>query len=463
MTPQSSATLSSSQRLETLALVPSTRLIASIAVIVLPCAAIGGTVPAAFGVAAFFVSCLFAIVLLDAVLAPTRLAGIRVVLPELARLQKDQEANLKVCIHNATKISRPLRIGLAFPREIQVAEDARLTLLPAGAELSQLDWSCTPRKRGQYFLDRAWLEVASPLGFWEARSSHSARAELRVYPNMFNERKHVAAHFLKRGPLGVHAQRQAGQGRDFEKLREYLPGDSVDEIHWKATAKRGHPVTKVFQIERTQEVYVILDASRLTARTVKLDDGTETNVLERFVTAALILGLAAEQKGDQFGLLTFSDRVLSFVRAKNGQSHYDACRDRLYTLHPQIVTPDFDELATFLRLRLRKRALLIFLTALDDPMLADSFVKNVNLICRQHLIIVDMLRPPGAVPLFSDDKVGDLDDIYRHLGGHWQWHKLLELEKVLQRRGVRFSLLDPSRLPAQLVAQHAEVKARQLI
>ena len=463
MTPQPNATSHSSRRLGTLALVPSSRLIASIAAIVLPCAAIGGTVPAAFGVAAFFVGCLFVIILLDAALAPTRLAGIRVELPELARLQKDQEATLAVRIHNATRVQRPLRIGLAFPREIQAAEDTRQTLLPAGAELSQLDWLCTPRKRGQYFLDRAWLEVSSPLGFWEARSSHPARAELRVYPNMFNERKNVAALFLKRGQLGIHAQRQAGQGRDFEKLREYLPGDSIDEIHWKATAKRGHPVTKVFQIERTQEVYVILDASRLTARTVKLDDGTETNVLERFVTAALILGLAAEQKGDQFGLLTFSDRVLSFVRAKNGQSHYDACRDRLYMLHPQIVTPDFEELATFIRLRLRKRALLIILTALDDPMLADSFVKNANLICRQHLIIVDMLRPPGAVPLFSDDKVTNLDDIYGHLGGHWQWHKLRELEKVLQRRGVRFSLLDPSQLPAQLVAQHAEVKARQLI
>jgi uncharacterized protein (DUF58 family) len=451
------------QRPKVFALVPSARLIAWIALIVLPCAAIGGTVPAAFGVAAFFVICLFALVLLDAALSPARLAGIRVELPDLARLQKDQEANLEVRIHNTSKIGRPLRIGLAFPREIEVVEDVRLTLLPAGAELSRLDWPCTPRKRGQYFLDRAFLEVLSPFGFWAARTNHPARAELRVYPNMFNERKHVAALFLKRGQLGVHAQRQAGQGRDFEKLREYLPGDSVDEIHWKATAKRGHPVTKVFQVERTQEVYVILDASRLTARTIKLDDGTETNVLERFVTAALILGLAAEQKGDQFGLLTFSDRVFSFVRAKNGQSHYDACRDRLYTLHPQIVTPDFDELAAFIRLRLRKRALLIFLTALDDPMLADSFVKNANLICRQHLIIVDMLRPPGAVPIFSDDQVGNLDDIYRQLGGHWQWHKLRELEKVLQRRGVRFSLLDPSQLPAQLVAQHAEVKARQLL
>ena len=68
-----------------------------------------------------------------------------------------------------------------------------------------------------------------------------------MYPNLFDERKNVAALFLKRGDLGIHAQRQAGQGRDFEKLRSYIPGDSVGEIHWKASAKRGHPVTKVFQ------------------------------------------------------------------------------------------------------------------------------------------------------------------------------------------------------------------------
>src|SRR5205823_6064500 len=90
--------------------------------------------------------------------------------------------------------------------------------------------------------------------------------------NLFNERKHVAALFLRRGQLGTHAQRQAGQGRDFEKLREYVHGDSYDEIHWKASAKRGHPVTKVFQVERTQEVYVIVDASRLSAREVKIED-----------------------------------------------------------------------------------------------------------------------------------------------------------------------------------------------
>ena len=444
-------------------IVPRTRLILWVSMIVLPFAALAGTMPSAIGVSAFAIGGLLTLVLADAFLATSRVAGIRVELPDLIRLQKDRPSNIEVRIHNDAQTARAIRIGLTFPDEISVPDETQTTALPAGSALSRLDWTCTPRKRGQYFLERAYLEAVSPLGFWSARASHPIRAELRVYPNLFDERKNVAALFLKRGNLGIHAQRQAGQGRSFEKLRTYIPGDSVSEIHWKASAKRGHPVTKVFQIERTQEVYVILDASRLTARPVKLDDGAETNVLERFVTAALILGLAAEQKGDQFGLITFSDRVLSFVRAKSGQAHYDACRDRLYTLHPQIVTPDFDELATFIRLRLRKRALLIFLTALDDPMLAESFVKSMDLVCRQHLILVDMLQPAGAVPVFSNPNVRALDDVYRQLGGHWQWHKLRELEKILQRRGVRFHQLDPARLPAQLVAQHADVKARQLI
>ena len=108
--------------------------------------------------------------------------------------------------------------------------------------------------------------------------------------------------------------------------------------------------------------------------------------LERFVTAGLVLGLAAEQQGDLFGLLTFTNKVESFVRAKNGKAHFSACRDALYTLQPQVVTPDFDELCTFIRLRMRRRALLVILTSLDDPVLAESFVRNLELIRRQHPI-----------------------------------------------------------------------------
>lgn len=454
-------------------LVPRTRLLLWVSLIVLPFAAAAATLPAASSFATLFIGGLAFLVLYDALVARGRLVGVRVVLPEVVRLQKDRPGTVEVRIQNDAKDGRTLRIGFAFPREIAAESDDRTTRLPVDAAFSRIEWPVMPARRGQYFLDRVYIEAVSPLGFWAACTSQPVRSELRVYPNLFDERKSVAAIFLKRGQLGVNTQRAAGQGREFEKLRMYVPGDSINEIHWKASAKRGHPVTKVFQVERTQEVYVIVDASRLSAREVAggpadaaaPDPGhaTPSTVLERYVTASLILGLAAEQQGDQFGLLTFSDRVLSFVRAKSGQAHYDACRDRLYALQPESVTPDFEELCSFIRLRLRKRALLIFLTALDDPMLAESFAKASELISRQHLILVNMLQPAGAHPVFSEAGVGGIDDLYRRLGGHLQWNSLRELGKVLKRRGVRLSLLDPAKLTAQVIAQHADVKRRQLL
>ena len=449
-------------------IVPTSRLLFWVAVIVLPFALMAALLPVTLPAALLFVGALVLAAVADAVLARRSLAGIGVELPPIARMSKDREAKLEIRIRNPHQTAKKLRLGLAWPREIKVTEEEMETVLPANSEWSRLVWSCRPQKRGKYFLSAAFVESPSPLGFWAARKKVPAHSELRVYPNLLGERKNLAALFLNRGAFGLHAQRQIGKGRDFEKLREYVPGDGYDEVHWKATARRGKPITKVFQIEKTQEVYVIVDASRLSARDAagsQPADNTRAgvSVLERFVTAALVLGLAAEQQGDFFGLLTFTNKVEKFVRAKNGQAHYNACRDALYTLEPKTVTPDFDELATFLRLRLRRRALLIFLTSLDDPVLAESFVRNMELLRRQHLVLVNMVQPPGIAPLFSNAGTRTVDDLYRELGGHLQWQKLRELQKVLQRFGVQFTLLTNERLSADLISQYLTVKQRQLL
>ena len=186
-------------------------------------------------------------------------------------------------------------------------------------------------------------------------------------------------------------------------------------------------------------------------------------MLERYINSALILCLAAAKQNDLFGLTTFSDSVQKFVRAKNGKAHYDLCRDALYTLQPQAVTPDFEDLFTFLRLRLRRRALLVFFTALDDPALAESFVGNVDLLTRQHLVLVNMIQPPEAQPMFANPNVSDLDDVYRQLGGHLVWNELQEIRKRLQRLGAEFSLVSSDKLASEAVSHYLQVKQRQLL
>ncbi|HKW28226.1 MAG TPA: DUF58 domain-containing protein [Verrucomicrobiae bacterium] len=462
-------------------IVPRFQLLFWVAAVVLPFALLAAVSPLTTGVSLLCIGGLMMITLADAIMARKSLTGVGVELPAVTRMSKDREARLELRIRNERQRQKSLRVALAWPREIRTATESLDARLPAQSEWSRLTWPCTPLKRGNYQFDSAYVEGSSPFGFWAVRKTVPVRSEIRVYPNLLNERKSVAALFLNRGAFGVHAQRQVGKGRDFEKLREYIPGDDYNEIHWKATARRGKPITKVFQIEKTQEVYVILDATRLSARatarrssaegrapdsrslTPTLDAGSSTTTLERFVTAALMLGLAAERQGDLFGLLTFTDKVEKFVRAKNGKGHYGACRDALYTLEPKITTPDFDEVCTFIRLRLRRRALLVFLTALDDPALAESFVRNLDLIRRQHLVLVNMLQMPGVKPLFTDPALAGLDDLYGQLGGHLQWQKMRELQKVLQRCGVQFSLLDNERLSAELVSQYLNVKQRQLL
>jgi hypothetical protein len=112
---------------------------------------------------------------------------------------------------------------------------------------------------------------------------------------------------------------------------------------------------------------------------------------------------------------------------------------------------------------LRRRALLIILTSLDDPVLAETFVRNMDLLCRQHLVLVNMIKPRGADPLFSRVQVQTTDDVYDELRGHLQWHNLRELQKVLQRRGIDFALLGNERLSADLISQYINVKQRQAL
>ena len=453
-------------------LVPTNKLLFWFGIVFLPVSVLIALVPAATATGLGLAFVLVMVAIADALFSRNRLAGIRVTLPEVVRLSVGREGDLTLSIENEDLKVNRLRLGLAFPREIYSAHHDRVTNLPQDIPDSLMVWPFKALKQGLYLLQNCYLETSSRFGFWSLRRSQNLKSQIRVYPDLLRERKRLSGLFLNRG-IGIHTQRQVGKGREFEQLREYLPGDSYEDIHWKATARRGQPITKVYQIERTQQIYVIIDGSRLSARhadpfgthsTREPPGGKSyTTMMERFTAAALVMGLAAERQGDVFGLLAFDDRVRKFVRAKNGKAHYDVCRDALYTMQARSVTPDFGELFSFVATKIRRRALLVILTNLDDPVLAESFTAHIDLISRQHLVLVNMLKPAGVDPIFSDQAVNTVDDIYTKLGGHLLWRHLREIEKSLQRRGIGFYLLENEHLCSDLVAQYLEIKRRQVL
>ena len=432
-------------------IVPRNRLLFWFAVIAVPFSVLAGAVPETAGFCLAIITALGAAVAGDALLSSRALQGVVVEIPPVSRMNLEKEGKVELRLRNPQAQARTLRIALSLPEEISSSCDEMVVGLPGGAEWSLLPWPCRPSRRGNFILPAAHVEAASPLGFWNHRRTLPLQGEIRVYPDLQKEQKGLG--LLFHGALGAHSLRQVGKGREFEKLRDYVPGDGMEDIHWKATARRGRPITKVFQIERTQEVYVAIDASRLSAR---------EEAIERQLSAALLLGMAAEQQGDLFGLLSFSDQVERFVRARSGSAHYQACRDAIYALQPREVNPDFDEVCALIRLRLRRRALVIILTALDDPLLQEDFVRNIDLIARQHLVIVGMMKPAGLAPLFSEP-VTSGDELYEKLGGHMRWHNLEEFSGVLQRRGVKFVLFESERMGLNLVSEYLNVKKRQIL
>jgi uncharacterized protein (DUF58 family) len=429
---------------------PGSRLLLAAALVVLPAATLAGTAPRLAAPCVIVLAACFAAAAGDAAAGRRRLKLLDAHAPSLVRLTKDVPATLAITLENRSARSLALRAGLVMPEGIRSERLTEDLTLPPGR--SVIDWPCAGYTWGDHPLREVYLETPSPLGLWLARGRAAIDCDLRVYPNLRN--RATAALFLRTPRAGVRVHRQVGRGREFERLREYMPGDSFEDIHWKATARRRIPAVKLYQVEHAQEVYVAIDCSRLSAR---------GQILEDYVTAALHLALAAQRQGDRFGLITFSDRPHTVVRARGGMDHFRLCREALYNLQARRVSPDFRELFTSIQLSLRSRSLLIFFTSLDDPLLAETFEREVPLIARRHLVLVNVMRVAGLRPLFQGEPPADLESAYGALAGQMLWNKMRELQIALHHHGVRLSVVEPREIKAEATKAYLDIKRRQLL
>ena len=431
-------------------LAPAPRLLLVSMAVVLPLASLAGMFPHMTAACLSGLAVCVAVAAYDAAAALRRIADVSLRTPPFIRLTKDVPASFPVTIENRGDAALDLRLGIAPLPGIDT--DSPVLDVPAAPGASLVEWPCTGRARGDHALRELHVEAASPLGLWLARQPRPLDFCFRVYPNLRD--RATAALFLRTANLGLRVRRQVGKGREFENLRHYLPGDSFEDIDWKATARRSFPAVKLYRVEHAQEVYAILDSSRLSAR---------EGILESFVDAALHLALVAEKQGDRFGLVTFSDRTHKFLRARSGMDHFRLCRETIYNLHPQRVSPDFREVFTSLQLNLRRRSLLVFFTSLDDALLADSFERDIPLLARRHLVLVNVRRTAALHPLYTGEPAADLDSLYTGLAGQMLWNRMRALEIALQNRGVKLTVTDADRIKMQVTAGYLDVKRRQAL
>jgi uncharacterized protein (DUF58 family) len=469
---------------------PRTNLVVWAAAIILPLSILAGVVGSLRSICVLGIVVFALASLVDLLLGLGKYRQLECQIPAVNRATAGRDFELDLKLNGTGLRSGAIRLVVDLPPTVNPDQSHIPVRIEAGIVTLSIPVKAVAEHRGTYPINRLFFDWISPVCLWVFREERPLRSELRVYPDLALEGRKIA-HFLDRGGFGVHRQRQIGRGREFEKLREYEPGDSFDSIHWKAAAKRHKPITKVFQVEKSQEVYLAIDSSRLSSRALGTPTSPTTpeaprttnhespstshlspltsqlssssTILESFIAATLLAGATAERQGDLFGLITFSDKVDQMARARSGSLHFNHCRDLLINLQARLVAPDFEDIAATLLNRLTKRSLLIFLTSLDDSVTGENFLLAGRFLARRHLVMAIMLLPPDTQPLFSAPGVEHTDQIYENIAGHLRWAKLQELRKQLLKAGVLFHLAPGQNFTLTVVNEYLATKRRQLL
>jgi uncharacterized protein (DUF58 family) len=364
--------------------------------------------------------------------------------------------------------SDPQQLKLAQPdsaeRGATSASAAPIHLWPWTPEITLL-------RRGLWPGPRVGVERGSRLGFWRLRQWFDVPEPLRIDADLRSSRREMLLSPVYRALVASRQTPWTGQGRDFERLREYQPGDTYSEIAWKSTARRGAPVTRLFQWEQRQEVYFLLDQSRASAHSVSpvaVPDSdvaqarTSRRLLDLAVETALVGATVAMELGDAFGLVTYADEPKSWLMAGSGQSQFHLFRDRLLNLEPLPTTADYETLFGEISLRLRRRAYLVLLADLTERSAADSLRRGVGLVRSSHAVLLTSILPAHAQPAFSPEEKLDTDqDVYAALAGEKENQRLGALARQLRQLNVHLQYISAGMFLRKAVEGYLESKREQ--
>ncbi|HEX4627827.1 MAG TPA: DUF58 domain-containing protein, partial [Gemmatimonadales bacterium] len=291
---------------------------------------------------------------------------------------------------NAAGRRARLRLRETRPDLLGGTQPPRRVALPARGETRETV-PVIPRRRGREQGGGAFVvDSLGPLGLGLRRARLELPWDAAVYPPLVSVRLRASvAQAQRRREQGITPLRQIGEGRLFESLREWVPGDDLRHIDWKATARRRKVITRQYEAERRQQVLLVLDTGRLLTA-----DIAGVSRLDYVVQAALELAYAAVQHDDNVGAMAFADGVQHFVPPQRGRLGLKRVLDVLAVVEPTLVEPDYPGAFRYLAARNRKRALTVLFTDVIDRFASEALVANVASLRPRHLPLAVTLKNP---------------------------------------------------------------------
>ncbi|MEZ6032411.1 MAG: DUF58 domain-containing protein [Planctomycetaceae bacterium] len=377
------------------------------------------------------------------------------------------------------EISEVLSVGAANPSTLVVRNRSFMRLmlslhddpgklcsvdrLPQTIELEpnkefSVHYIVTPQRRGASNMIAVHLRFPTRLGLWSRQQVRPLVTPIRIYPDIRAVyRYELMSRQNRLSEIGVRMVRMPGQGREFERLREFRYGDEIRQIDWKATARQRELISREFNVERNQNIVIMVDCGRFMRNET---DGI--SYLDRALNSAIMLSYIALGQGDNVALLAFSSRIERYIRPVRGKPGIQSILRSTYDIQASNHASDYSMALEYLTTVQRKRALVVLITFVTDELQLRVIGDSLKLRSLPYLPLCVLLQDVGLRAMANRVPETDLDAYHTVAAAQiltGQSHEAAALREA----GVMLIDTPPDLLTERLINEYLSIKARNLM
>ncbi|WP_210480656.1 DUF58 domain-containing protein [Naasia sp. SYSU D00948] len=338
------------------------------------------------------------------------------------------------------------------------ASPARVRLTVPPGERRAADLTLRPFRRGERRTEHVTLRSVGPLGLWARQATHTAPGAIRVLPP-FTSRRHLPSRLARLRELdGRTSVMIRGQGTEFDSLREYVRGDDVRSIDWRATARRSgaragqQVMVRTWRPERDRRVVLVLDSGRTSAARVQNEPRLDTAF-----EASLLLAALASRAGDRVDLLAYDRRVRARVQGETGSELLSRMVDALAVLEPDLIETDWTAIPGQARSITTQRSLVVLLTSIEATGSSRGLLSVLPQLTKHHMVVVASVTDPGVLAATLDRH--DRESVYRAAAAERALLDGARVSAAIRRLGAEVVTGAPADLPPALADRYLALKA----
>ncbi len=365
----------------------------------------------------------------------------------------------EIKIHATNRFSFSVNVFLIDELPVQwQRRDFKIRSKLSPGQTKTIFYTVRPTQRGEYHFGNLNIFAISPLGLACRRQQFSAAAMVPNYPSFLQLKKYDFLAFTSRLKMfGLKKIRRIGHTLEFEQIKEYVAGDDVRNINWKATAKRNELMVNQFQDEKSQPVYALIDKGRV----MKMPFN-QLSLLDYAINATLVLSNIVLKKNDKAGMLTFSRTVEDRVVAQRRPAQMQLILETLYNAATDFSESNFARLYVDVKRTIKHRSLLLLFTNFETLDALTRQLPYLQALNKAHLLVVIFFENT-ELRQFAEIPAKSIEEIFEKTIAEKFIHEKKLIAGELQRHGIQCILTAPENLTVSTINKYLEIKARGLL